>query len=68
MKRDYYTVFWDNCEGATYATAKEAIGDIANEMDYWIEGNYGLNTGTFEIKIKQMTPEEYAAMPEFQGY
>ena len=68
MKRDYYTVFWDDCEGVTDETKEQAIEDITISLTQSFDDLPDGDTGNFKIKVVEMTPEEFAALPEFDGY
>ena len=68
MSREYYTVFWDDCEGVTYETKEQAIEDITINLTQMFDDLPDGDTGNFKIKVVEMTPEEFAALPEFDGY
>ena len=67
-KRDYYQVFWDGCPGVVHENLGVAIEDVAESLKVEIDNNGEDETGEYKIKIIQMTSEEFAALPEFDGY
>ena len=68
-RRDYYQVFWDGCPGIVHEKIEHAIEDISESLKAEVEaGDLGEETGAYKIKIIQLTPDEFAALPEFDGY
>lgn len=67
-QRDYYQVFWDDCPGVVHENLDTAIEDVSESMKVELTNNYETETGEYKIKTIQMTPEEFAALPEFDGY